>query len=232
MLKLPFIDWIWTTRGYVVLDPPRSPASTFARLDPLLKTSGTEYEVDGNTLTYRKENPAAQDRLATFTKGTLKVVEEKGQSRLRYRLTSPALLLVFLAPLLFLAFAQATIVISELERPTEAEKAAAKAKKEKDAEKDKEPQQLNVIDQMLGAPAPETLEEKKQREKQEGEEEEEGTHSPKAAYVFAGIFAALFCFGRWLEPWLVRKRFRKALNQSAEPELTDRGQEPEAQFHS
>lgn len=231
MLKLPFIDWIWTTRGYVVLDPPRSPASTFARLDHLLKTSGTEYRAEGDTLTYSKENPAAQDRLATFTKGTLQVVEEKGQSRLRYRLTSPALLLVFLAPLLFLAFAQATIVISELERPTEAEKAAAEAKKEKEAEKDKKPQPLNAIDQALGAPAPETLEEKKLREEKEGKKEEE-THSPKAAYAFAGIFAALFLVGRWLEPWLVRKRFREALNQHAETGHTDTDKQPKAQLHS
>ena len=52
MLELPFIDRIWTAKGHVVLDPPRSPANTFACLDTLLATSGTEYEVDGDTLTY------------------------------------------------------------------------------------------------------------------------------------------------------------------------------------
>lgn len=226
MLKVPYIDRIWTTRGHVELDPPLGPAETFARLDPLLTAAGTEYRIDGDTLEYSKENPAAQDRLATFTKGTLQVVEDHRGARLNYRLTSPALLMVFLAPLLFLAFAQATIVIVELERPTAEEKAEAERKKKEKEKEAEEPKPLNVVDQMLGAPAPETLEEKKQREKAE-KKDEDARHSPRPAFVFAGMFAALYLFGRWFEPFLIRRRFRKAIDGTLEVEMGESDQ-PEA----
>jgi hypothetical protein len=214
MPKLSFIDWIWRARGAVELDPPRTPQSAFARLDPLLDAASQE--IDGDTLTYVKDNPAAQDKLATFSRGTLQVVEEGGAAKLRYDLFSPALLLCALAPLLFLAIAQATIVISDLESAAETEK-ASDAEEEEDEE---EPRPLNIVDQMLGAPPPETLEQKKQR-MEEKEEEEDGKHSPTPAFVFAGLFFALFLVGRVLEPWLVRRTFRQVLNtqaESSEPE--------------
>ncbi|TIX49818.1 hypothetical protein [Alteraurantiacibacter aquimixticola] len=213
MLKLPFIDWIWRAKGFVELAPPRTADSAFAKLDALLEESGTSYEIDGDTLTYVKDNPAAQDKLATFPRGTLQVVEEDGQSRLKYNLTSPALLFCFLAPLLFLAFAQGSIILSDLERPTEAEKAEAEA--EKAEEEEEEPKPLNVIDEWLGAPAPETLEEKKQREEEE-EAEKKDKFSSTPALVFAGLFAFLFLVGRFLEPWLIRRTFRRALNDPPE----------------
>ncbi|HCS18922.1 MAG TPA: hypothetical protein DIW45_15430 [Erythrobacter sp.] len=47
-------------------------------------------------------------------------------------------------------------------------------------------------------------------------EEEEGRHSPTPAYVFAGLFFALYLVGRVLEPWLVRRTFRQTLNEPRE----------------
>jgi len=209
--KLPYIDRIWRARGSIELIPPRTSQSAFARLDGLLDDGGTSHEVHGDTLHYVKDNPAAQDKLATFSRGTLRVEEGAGRARLHYELTSPALLLCFLAPLLFLAIAQATIFISELEGSSTEETSET----EKDKEEEEEARPLNVIDQMLGAPQPETLEEKKQRMEEEGEEEE-GRHSPTPAYVFAGLFFALYLVGRVLEPWLVRRTFRQTLNEPRE----------------
>ena len=210
MPTLPYIDRIWTARGHIDLEAPMSAAQVFDRMEPLLEKSGTETVVDGTTLTYVKENPAAQDRLATFSSGTFEVTQDADRSLLHYRLKSPALLLVFLAPLFFLAIAQATELLVEWERPTAEEKAKMekeKAEKEKEAE---EPGELNPVDQWLGAPKPETLEEKKQRELEE-DKDEDAKHSPRPAYVLAGIFAALFLVGRWLEPFLVRRNLRRVL---------------------
>ncbi|WP_156841723.1 hypothetical protein [Novosphingobium aquimarinum] len=208
MLNLPYIDRIWTARGSIPLEPPRTPKDTFLRLDPLLDAAGTHVEIDGDTLTYVKDNPAAQDKLATFSRGTLRVVQEQGNTRLRYKLTSPALLLVFLAPFLFLAIAQATVFLIDYERHAEEKKAAEGKDKAKDKKKEKEPGPLNAIDQFLGAPAPETLAEKKKREKEEGTDK----HTPKPAYILSGIFAVLYLFGRWFEPFLMRRTLRRVLN--------------------
>ncbi|MGB3796289.1 MAG: hypothetical protein WA957_08290 [Alteraurantiacibacter sp.] len=209
MLKLPFIDRIWTARGHIELYPPRSAADAFARLDPMLQENVTDYSVDGDTLTYHKSNPAAQDKMATFPKGTFQVKREEGKSLLQYELVSPALLMVFLAPLFFLAFTQVADVINELEKP-EIEELID------DEEEDEEPQPLNSLDQWLGAPAPETLAEKKAREaaEEKEEQEEEGNHSTMPAKIIAGIFAALWLFGRLFEPWLMRKRLRAVLNNT------------------
>lgn len=175
----------------------------------MLDAAGTRVEIDGDTLTYVKDNPAAQDKLATFSRGTLQVVREQGSTRLRYRLTSPALLLVFLAPFLFLAIAQATVFIIDFERQAEEKKAAEGKGEDKKKEEEKEPEPLNAIDQFLGAPAPETLEEKKKREEKEGNDK----HTPKPAYILSGIFAALFLFGRWFEPFLIRRTLRRAFDE-------------------
>lgn len=212
MLKLPFIDRIWTARGHIELDPPRSAADAFARLDPMLQENVTEFVVEGDTLTYEKNNPAAQDKMATFPRGTLQVVQDGGRSLLRYELDSPALLMVFLAPLFFLGFVVAADYVNELEASA-LEQALEEAAE--DDEQEEEPQPLNVIDQWLGAPAPETLAEKQAREEREEAEQDEkqGNHSTTPAKVLAGIFAALWLFGRLFEPWLMRKRLRKALNE-------------------
>lgn len=205
-MELPFIDWIWRVRGSLPLDPPRSPADAFDKLGPLLRANGTRYEIDGDSLTYTKDNPAAQDKMATFTRGSLQVLQEEGRSKLVYNLTSPALLLCFLAPLLFLGFAQATVILNGLEKPT------TEARKDSGAdEKDEEKvQPLHPLDVALGAPAPEKPDKKDEKDKKDGD----GKHSPTSAYVFAAIFAALYLVGRILEPWLIRSTFRKAFSNA------------------
>ncbi len=217
MLKIPFIDRIWTARGDIELDPPRSAADTFAQLDHMLQENVTEYEVNGDTLRYSKSNPAAQDKMATFPRGTLQVVQDGGRSLLRYHLVSPALLMVFLAPLFFLAFVEVADHLNEREKALQ--EATADEEEGKDEEEEEEPAQHNVIDEWLGAPAPETLEEKKEREERE-EKEDQGTHSTTPSKVLAGIFFALWLFGRLFEPWLMRKRLRAVLNRPDEHEVS------------
>jgi len=191
-VKVPFIDRIWHVEGSLEIHPAQSPAEAFDKLGPLLDANGTKHEINGDTLNYSKDNPAAQDKLATFTRGTLQVVEEAGTSKLRYRLASPALLMCFLAPLLFLGFAQITLFINDMERP--ANEASADAA---DAQEEEDPvQPLNPIDVFLGAPAPEQPGDK---DKDKEEEKDKG-HSPTPAYVFAALFAALYGVGRILEP--------------------------------
>lgn len=207
-MNLPYIDRIWRAKGSLPLETPLSPAEAFSRLDPLFSTDNTVYGIDGDTLSYRNRNPAAQNKLATFNRGTLRIAD--GGSKLLYDLTSPALLFCFLAPLLFLAFGQFIVVLGEYEKPTPAEaaKEEAKAKKEEEALA-KTP--MNPIDKFLGAPAPDKP--KKDDEKKKGKEKEKGGNkrSPTSSYVFAGIFAFLYIVGRILEPWLIRRTFRKAL---------------------
>lgn len=200
-MKLPFIDLIWRVRGEVPIDPALSPEEAFARLDPLLRTPGTTLTVAGSALTYAKHNPAAQDKLATFTRGNLWVERAGAGAVLRFDLFSHALLLCFLAPLLFLGFAQAAIAINAWEQAGggATEKAEAGDKKPKPAKK------LNPVDEFLEAPAPEDPNKKKDKKK------DEGRHSPEEGYFMAGVFALIYLAGRWLEPWLVRRRFRAAL---------------------
>jgi len=203
-VKLPFVDRIWRARNSLPLETPLSAAEVFERLDPLIQTQGTTFRIEGNVLTYHKHNPAAQDRLATFTRGTLRVDAKDGRSWLSYDLTSPALLFCFLAPLLFLAFGQAIVAIGAYENA----KAEANPEEEKKDEEKDEDVKLHPLDVFLGAPVPE----KKDDEEKESEEKKDDKYSPKAAYILAAIFAALYVAGRILEPWLVRSRFRKALS--------------------
>ena len=207
-MNLPFIDRIWRTQGELRLDEALSPQEAFARLDPLFQAPGTQLTVDGDTLTYAKQNPAAQDKLATFTRGTLRVEQRGGTSWLRFDLSSTALLLCFLAPLLFLGFAQLAVAANAWEKAN-----AVAEKAEKDAEKDKAKpvRKLNPIDEMLGAPPPEDPNKKKDKEK----DKDKGRHSPKPGYVLAGLFAVIYLVGRILEPWLIRRTFRKALAEVA-----------------
>jgi hypothetical protein len=218
-VRIPILDRIWRAKGSVDLGEPLSAQEVFERLDPLFRTQGTEYAVDENTLSYVKANPTAQDRLATFTAGVLQVDEGPRSSRLTYDVTSTALLLCFLAPLMFLAFGQFASFVNELEKPALIEEQAQK-KKEKEAEAEREPIELHWIDQMLGASAPEQSGEgeegdrSEERESSDREDEVEGNHSPTTAYVFAGIFFVVFLVGRALEPYLLRRTLRAALSST------------------
>ena len=201
IMKLPLIDNIWRVRGAVPIDPALSPDEAFARLDPLLRTADTTLTVAGSSLTYAKHNPAAQDRLATFTRGNLRIERAGAGAVLRFDLFSHALLLCFLAPLLFLGFAQLAIALNGWEKPrTEV------TEKAKDDSAPKPVKKLNPVDEFLGAPAPEDPNKKKK-----DEEKDEGRHSPDEGYFMAGVFALIYLVGRWLEPWLVRRRLRAAL---------------------
>lgn len=202
-LSLPLIDHIWRVRGAVPIDPAMSPAEAFARIDPLLRTPGTAMSEEGGVLTYTKRNPQAQDKLATFTRGRMWIEQAGAGAVLRFDLFSHALLLCFLAPLLFLGFAQMAVAINAWE----ASGAETGAKAEKNEEKPKEAKKLHPVDEFLGAPAPEDPSKKKKDEKKK----DEGRHSPTEGYVLAGIFAAIYLAGRWLEPFLVRRRLRAAL---------------------
>lgn len=205
-LRIPYVDHIWRVRGEVPIDPALSPEEAFARLDPLLRTPGTELAVEGGTLTYAKHSPAAQDRLATFTRGRLWIERAGAGAVLRFDLFSHALLLCFLAPLLFLGFAQAAVTLNAYEKAAEAADTAKDKKKDED--KPKPVRKLHPVDEFLGAPAPEDPDKKKDKKT---EEEVEGRHAPEPGWFLAGLFFALYLLGRWLEPWLVRRRFRAAL---------------------
>lgn len=202
------IDWIWHVRGSVALAPGQSSDDAFRKLAPLFDQTGTSHERTGDTLTFRKKDQAAQDKMAIFDHGTLRIEQDAAGPVLRYNLISRALLACFLAPLLFLAFAQFSVVLNLYEKPTAAE-AAAKKKKEEEAEKKKAGRQLHAIDKALGAPAPEKP--KKDEKSKKDKEKNEGDHSPTPAYVFAALFAALFLAGRILEDRLVKALFRKSL---------------------
>ncbi len=203
--SIPFIDMIWRVRGEVPVDRAMTPEEAFARIDALLRTPGTTLSAEGPELTYAKQNPAAQDKLATFNRGRLWIERAGAGAVLRFDLFSHALLLCFLAPLLFLGFAQLAVSLNAYEKA--AAGAAEKEKGKKDEDKPKPVKQLNPIDEFLGAPAPEDPTKKKKDKK----DEDEGRHSPEPGYFLAALFAALYLLGRWLEPWLVRRRLRAAL---------------------
>lgn len=197
------IDWIWHVRGSLALPPEQAGDQVFARLDPLFRESGTSHERGSDTLSFRKRDQAAQDKMAVFDRGVLRIEQGEGGPVLRYHLVSRALLFCFLAPLLFLAFAQFTVFLGSLEKaPTAAEAAAAEAKKQA-AEKKQASIALHPIDKFLGAPPPEKKDPKKKPE--------EKKNSPTAAYVFAALFAALYLVGRFLEDRLVKRLFKKRL---------------------
>ena len=194
-----FFDWIWHIKGSLALTPQQSNDEVFARLTPLFGQEGTSHERQDDRLTFSKKDPAAQDKMSIFDSGVLQIENDATGPVLRYRLVSRALLLCFLAPLVFLAFAQLTIAVGKLEKP--ATDAAAKKAEKKDVQLPQSP-----IDKFLGSPAPE-----KPKKKKDGEEDDKKKPSPTAAYVFAGLFAALYLVGRILESRLVRTLFKKSL---------------------
>jgi hypothetical protein len=204
-----FVDWIWHIRGSLALAPEQSSDDAFERLDPLFRQTGTSHERTNDTLTFRKVNQAAQDRMSIFDAGVLQIEKGVAGSVLHYHLTSRALLFCFLAPLLFMGFAQFTIVIAKLEKPPA--EAASKSGKKTDVSKKPEKKRAelpqNPIDKALGAPAPE----KPKKEGAGKSKEDDEKLSPTSAYVFAAIFAALYLVGRILEDWLVKALFKKSL---------------------
>lgn len=205
------LGWIWRINGTVDLPPGQTAAAALDRLAPLFDAPNTNHERTGDALVFIKRDPASQDKLAVFDSGVLQIAEGNSGPVLRFEMTSRILLACFLAPLLFLLFAQVTLYTGEMQKA----KAAAEAKAEKAKAKPKKPPKpeivLNPIDVALGAPAPKT---RKQMAKEKAEKEKEPV-SATPAYVFAGIFAALYLIGRILEARLANRLFRKALHDAA-----------------
>ena len=126
-MNLRFIDWIWHVRGSLPLAPGQSAPDAFDRLDPLFRQTGTSHQRSGDVLTFTKKDQAAQDKMSVFDGGALRVVKDSAGAVLRYDLISRALLFCFLAPLLFLAIGQFTVVIAKFDKPPqEAAKIPAK----------------------------------------------------------------------------------------------------------
>ena len=202
-MTLRFIDWIWHIRGSLALAPEQS-SQAFGRLVPLFGQIGTSHDCTKDTLTFRKRGPAAQDKMSIFDGGILQIEKGAAGPVLHYHLTSRALLFCFLAPLLFLVFAQLTIIIGKAENPST--EAAGKSGKVSDATKNPKKKDVklpqNPIDKAMGAPAPEKP------------KKEDKKPSPTSAYVFAALFAALWLVGRILEDRLVKALFKKSLLSS------------------
>jgi hypothetical protein len=197
-VNLRFIDWIWHVRGSLALSPGQSSDDAFNRLDPLFRQTGTSHQRTNDRLSFSKKNQAAQDRMSVFNGGALGIEKGMAGSVLHYHLTSRALLFCFLAPLLFLSIAQFTIAINKFDKPPH------------EAAKKNAVMPMNPIDKALGAPAPDTP-----KEDDAGTEEESKKPSPTPAYVFAGIFAALYVVGRILEDRRVKALFRKSLLETS-----------------
>ncbi len=198
-MNLRFIDWIWHIRGSLALAPGQSGNQAFDRLDPLFRQTGTSHERTSDTLTFRKKDQAAQDKMSVFDNGVLRIERGAAGAVLRYHLTSRALLFCFLAPLLFLGIAQFTIVVVKYQK--------ASTDAAKSAKKEAQVLPMNPIDKALGAPAPE-------KPKKDGADKAEGKNkkpSPTPAYVFAAIFAFLYLVGRILEDRLIKAQFKKRL---------------------
>ncbi len=202
------IDLIWHVHGSLELPSGQSADAAFARLDPLFHEPGTSYERNGDTLTFRKKDPVAQDKLSVFDRGVLAIARGDAGPVLSYRMRSPTLLFCFLLPLFFLGIAQLTIEVGRRQKPP-VEKAE---KADKLAE-----MPLHPIDKFLGAPEPEkkktvgTDKASKAKAAEEKAEKERKKFSPTPAYVFAGIFAFLYLVGRFLEDWLLKRLLRKRL---------------------
>lgn len=206
-----FIDWIWHVRGSLALAPEQSSDEAFDRLDSLFRQTGTSHERTNDTLTFRKKDQAAQDKMSVFDHGVLRIESGAAGPVLRYHLISRILLFCFLAPLLFLAIAQLTIFIGNHQKSSA--DAAAKSGKAADAQKKPEAKKpdvpMNPIDKALGAPAPE-----KPKKDGDKKKDDDDKPSPTSAYVFAAMFATLYVIGRILEDRLVKALFRKRLQDA------------------
>jgi hypothetical protein len=200
-VNLRYIDWIWRVKGKLALDPSRSAPEAFEKLAPLFHEKGTTFQIEGDTLTFTKKDQLSQDKMAVFDSGTLRVSD----GILRYNLMSRALLACFLAPLFFLAVGQIGVRVDKWRNPPEVAKAKAEAAKKRSRVK-AEDVPMNPIDRWLGAPKPE-------KKKKDGEETGKRNRKPTmtTAYVFMGIFFALWVMGRVLEHRLIHLRFRRKL---------------------
>ncbi|NIJ06677.1 hypothetical protein FHS31_000259 [Sphingomonas vulcanisoli] len=185
------------------LAPGQSSNDVFRKIDPLFRERGTRHETSNDTLTFTKKDQAAQDKMSVFDSGILWVENRIAGSVMRYHLVSRALLFCFLAPLLFIGFAQLTIALYKPDKPA-AEATAAKAKKT--LAKDMA-MPLNPIDKFLGAPEPD----KPKDGKDKPAAGRNRKPSPTAAYVFASLFAILYVVGRILEDVLVKRLFMRTL---------------------
>ncbi len=198
-MNLRFIDWIWHVRGSLALAPGQSSDAAFDRLDPLFRQTGTSHQRTNDTLVFSKKDQAAQDKMSVFDGGVLRIDKGAAGAVLRYDLISRALLFCFLAPFLFLAIAQFTVVIAKYDKPPH-----------EAAKKHTAAMPMNAIDKALGAPAPDKS---KKDDDEEGGGKKGKKLSPTPAYVFAGIFATLYVVGRILEDWLIKRLFRKSLTE-------------------
>ncbi len=199
-MNLPYIDWIWRTKGQIEIDPSEAPAQAFGKLEELFQKQNTKYQIDGDTLTFTKNNPLPQDKMSIFDRGTLVI----SNGKLFYDMTSRALLACFLAPLFFYGLGHAGVAIDKWRNPPEVVKAKAEAAKKRQLVKP-EDVPMNPVDQMLGAPVPE--------KKKDGSEMGKRNRKPsmQTAYIYMGIFFALWIVGRMLEHKLIHNRFRKML---------------------
>ncbi|MEM7663595.1 MAG: hypothetical protein AAF292_15235 [Pseudomonadota bacterium] len=218
-----FFDWIWHIRGTLALAPGMSGKEAFDRLDPLFDAQGTSYERNAETLTFTKKDQAAQDRMSIFDGGIMWVETGETQPVLRYALKSRALLACFLAPLVFLAFAQFAVAVNMLhDGGSNADRSSERSADVAEEEDEEQVVELHPIDKFLGAPEPKQPDDEEEdasdasgREgtEEEAEEEEDRKHSPTPAYVFAGIFAVIYLVGRLLEDRLIKRRFRRLLEE-------------------
>lgn len=83
-----FIDWIWNVRGSLALGQGQSGEEALSRLSPLFNEPNTQHDTSGDTLTFTKTDPVAQDKLAVFDGGVLKVEKSMAGPLLHYHLTS------------------------------------------------------------------------------------------------------------------------------------------------
>jgi hypothetical protein len=207
-LNLRHLDAIWQVRGRVALPPGQSHDEAFERLAPLFQQYGTSAQREGDALHFTKKDQPAQDKMAVFDSGVLLVTPGEAGSELRYQLASRALLFCFFLPFFFIGVAQLTIALYAAE-PAKKE-AGAKADAKKDEAK-KAPPPMHPIDKLLGAPAPDDPKKKKAKKDEEGIGRGKKP-KPTPAYVFAGIFAALYLIGRVLEDRLVKRLFTRTLH--------------------
>lgn len=202
-MNLRFIDWIWHVRGRLPLAPGQAGDEALDRLVPLFCQTGTSHERTGDRLTFRKKNQAAQDKMSIFDGGSLHIGQDAGSLVMHYNLASRALLFCFLAPFLFLGFAQLTLAMGRFDKAP----VAVASKLAEKAGKQDVVLPRNAIDKALGSPAPEMPKKNGAGKNDDGKKKP----SPVSAYVFAGIFAVLYVCGRLLESVLVRNLFRKTL---------------------
>ncbi|MET1756348.1 hypothetical protein ABVV53_12905 [Novosphingobium sp. RD2P27] len=197
-VNLRSIDWIWRVRGTLPIQPHRSAAEAFDKLDSLFQEKNTTYRITGDTLTFTKKDQLPQDKMSVFDSGTLHITD----GVLRYDLMSRALLACFLAPLLFFAVGHIGIALETWRNPPDLAKAKAEAAKKR-SKVSPEDVPMSSIDKILGAPEPE--------KKKDKEDKSDRKPSMTTAYVFMSIFFALWVVGRILEHKLFHSRLRKKL---------------------